>query len=296
MAHAAQELIDLKKEHDFLVCVDSDGCAFDSMEIKHKECFIPNTINYWGLQSVSKYAREAAEFVNLYSKWRGINRFPALIETLELTANRAEAKARGFVIPETAALRRWMNIETKLGNPALEAEVAENHDPVMERTLDWSKAVNRDVEKIVRDVPPFPGVRESLELLQAFADVIVVSATPGEALEREWAEHDITKYVKVVAGQEMGTKAECIALAKNGRYADDHILMVGDAPGDLSAARKNGVLFYPINPGNEELSWTRFINEAHAKFLNGTYAGAYEESLIAEFETYLPESPPWKKG
>ena len=46
------------------------------MELKHKECFIPNTINYWGLQGVSKYAREAAEFVNLYSKSRGVNRFP----------------------------------------------------------------------------------------------------------------------------------------------------------------------------------------------------------------------------
>ncbi len=25
--------------HEFLVCIDSDGCAFDTMEIKHKECF-----------------------------------------------------------------------------------------------------------------------------------------------------------------------------------------------------------------------------------------------------------------
>ena len=53
------------------------------MEMKHKECFIPNIINSYELQGISKYAREAAEFVNLYSKSRGINRFPALIETLE---------------------------------------------------------------------------------------------------------------------------------------------------------------------------------------------------------------------
>ncbi len=68
-----------KKQHPFLIAIDSDGCVFDTMEIKHKECFIPNIIKYWGLQPVSKYARAAAEFVNLYSKWRGINRFPALI-------------------------------------------------------------------------------------------------------------------------------------------------------------------------------------------------------------------------
>ena len=74
---------EITPQHDFLVGIDSDGCAFDTMELKHKECFIPNTINYYNLQAVSKYAREAAEFVNLYSKSRGVNRFPALLETLD---------------------------------------------------------------------------------------------------------------------------------------------------------------------------------------------------------------------
>lgn len=55
-------MIDFTPKHDYLVGIDSDGCAFDTMELKHKECFIPNIINYWGLQGVSKYAREAAEF------------------------------------------------------------------------------------------------------------------------------------------------------------------------------------------------------------------------------------------
>ena len=42
----------------FLVGIDSDGCAFDTMELKHKECFIPVTINYWELQgSASTTAR-----------------------------------------------------------------------------------------------------------------------------------------------------------------------------------------------------------------------------------------------
>ena len=53
---AAQPLVDLKPKYDFFVGIDSDGCAFDTMEIKHKECFCPNIINYWGLQGVSKYA------------------------------------------------------------------------------------------------------------------------------------------------------------------------------------------------------------------------------------------------
>ena len=77
MADPARKLKDLHPENEFFVGIDSDGCVFDSMEIKHKECFIPQTVKHWGLQAVSRFAREAAEFVNLYSRYRGINRWPA---------------------------------------------------------------------------------------------------------------------------------------------------------------------------------------------------------------------------
>jgi hypothetical protein len=86
MSKHLEQLKNCPKEHNFFVGVDSDGCVFDTMEIKHKECFIPNIINYWDLQPVSKFARAAAEFVNLYSEWRGINRFPALTMTFDLLA------------------------------------------------------------------------------------------------------------------------------------------------------------------------------------------------------------------
>jgi len=282
-------------ECEYFIGIDSDGCAFDTMEIKHKECFIPNIIKHWDLQAVSKYAREAAEFVNLYSKWRGINRFPALLMVFDLLADRDEVKRRNVSPPEVPSLRRWAETETKLGNPALEKAVAETHDPVLERALRWSMAVNATVADIVHGVPPFPYVRESLERAQGKADMIVVSATPGEALTREWEEHDIAKYVKVIAGQEMGKKAEHLALATKGKYAPQHVLMVGDAPGDMKAARANDALFYPINPGHEEESWQRFYEEALDRFLAGNYGGDYEANLIAEFDKLLPEVPPWKR-
>ena len=53
---------------DFFVGIDSDGCVFDTMEVKHKECFIPNIVKFFELAAIAKYAREVAEFVNLYSK------------------------------------------------------------------------------------------------------------------------------------------------------------------------------------------------------------------------------------
>ena len=173
------------RKHDYLVGIDSDGCAFDTMELKHKECFIPNIINYWELQGVSKYAREAAEFVNLYSKSRGINRFPALIEVLEWLQKRPEVKARGVKISIPQPLRDWIKRETKLGNPALEKEVKHGNDPDLKLTLEWSKAVNKAIENMVRNVPPFPFVRESMKKLCQKADILVVSATPHEALQRE---------------------------------------------------------------------------------------------------------------
>ena len=78
-------------------------------------------------------------------------------------------------------------------------------------------------------------------------------------------------------------------------YEADKILMVGEAPGDHKAAAENSALFFPINPGAEEASWKRFFDEAIDKFLAGEYAGDYEKALVEEFDTYLPELPPWKR-
>ena len=284
-----------EKRHDFLIGIDSDGCAFDTMEIKHKECFIPNTINYFGLQAISKYAREAAEFVNLYSKYRGVNRFPALTKTIDLLKDRPEVAARGVTLPELQGVRDWIQRETKLGNPTLKAEVAENDDPDLKLALEWSIAVNDTVDNMVHGVPPFPQVRESLQKLSSVADMIVCSATPNGALTKEWNEHDLAQYVQAICGQEIGSKKESLEATSSRGYDKDKVLMIGDAPGDMKAAKAVDALFYPINPGAEEYSWDRFFKEACDKFLNGEYAGEYEATLIAEFDNYLPENPPWKR-
>lgn len=284
-------MFEFTPKHSYLVGIDSDGCAFDSMEVKHKECFIPNTINSYELQGVSKYAREAAEFVNLYSKSRGINRFPALVETLEWLQKRPEVRARGVEIRIPAGLVAWMQRETKLGNPALKAAVEETGDPDLQLALEWSQAVNDAVSRIVRGVPPFPWVRQCLEKLAGRADLLVISATPNEALHREWEEHDLSRYVDAICGQEVGTKKETLGVAK--QYNPGHALMVGDAPGDYQAAAANQALFFPINPGHEEASWKRLHDEGIERFLGGTFDAAYQQTLLDEFDRHLPEHPPW---
>jgi len=292
---AARPLLELQSRYDFFVGIDSDGCALDTMEIKQKECYTPNTIKHWGLQPVSKYAREVALFVNLYSQWRGINRWPALVMVFDLLRERPEVIKRGVEPPQALKLREFIASGFPLSNEGLRAYMAEHPDPELDTALAWTTGVNAAVADMVHGVPPFPYVRESLEMMQDKADIIVVSATPGEALNREWEEHDIAKYVRVIAGQEMGSKTEHLKLAASGKYAPDHILMIGDAPGDMKAARANNALFFPINPGYEEESWRRFYEEGFHKFAAGEYAGEYEASLIAEFEKLLPEVPPWKR-
>ena len=93
----------------------------------------------------------------------------------------------------------------------------------------------------------------------------------------------------------MGTKTQHLQYATKGRYRENHVLMVGDAPDDLKAAQANNALFYPINAGGEDDSWKEFYNEALDRFLRGRYAGAYEKKLIEEFDRRLPNKPPWLK-
>jgi len=292
---SARSLADMDPKYAFFVGIDSDGCAFDTMEIKHKECFTPNIIKHWGLQAVSKYAREAAEFVNLYSKWRGTNRWPALIKVFDLLRECPEVQARNINPPEAPNLRKFIADDRyPKSNDGLKAYMETYPGPDLDTAWAWTTAVNATVADMVHGVPPYPYVRESIRFLADKADIIVVSATPLEALIREWQEHDLAQYVRVIAGQEMGKKALHLALASKGKYAPGHVLMVGDAPGDMRAARANDALFYPINPGYEEASWHRFYEEAIHKFLQGAYAGGYEAELIEQFESLLPDTPPWR--
>jgi phosphoglycolate phosphatase-like HAD superfamily hydrolase len=284
-------LSDFQPEREFFVGIDSDGCVFDSMELKHKECFIPAFIRHYGLQGVSKYAREAAEFVNLYSTTRGVNRFPGLVAQLDWLRRRPEVAARGVTIPALESLRRWIEHEPKLGNPALAEAVAATNDPELQQAMDWSLAVNRAIAEMVEGVPPFPYVRECLERLADAADLLVVSATPNAALEAEWQEHAIAPLVQRICGQEYGSKKELLKVARH--YGPAKALMIGDAPGDYQAAVVNECLFFPINPGHEEQSWHRLFEEGIDRFLAGEFSGEYQQRLLDEFNRLLPERPPW---
>ena len=297
----AKPLKEYKPKKKFFVGIDSDGCAFDTMGIKQRECFCPWLIAYFGLQPVAQAARECKEFADLFSRTRGANRHKTAKRIIaELLPSHPMVKARNFKVPQYPHYFAWVDDpKSLLSNDGLKQAIADASDAEakaeLENALQWSERVNASIKDIVKGMPPFPFVRESLEKIKKQADAIVVSATPCEALAREWEEHDIAQYVDVIAGQEMGKKAEHLSYAAKGRYDKDHILMIGDAPGDMKAAKANDALFYPVNPGDETESWKRFQDEAFDKFINGEYAGSYEEKLIVDFLEHLPETAPWER-
>ncbi len=298
---AQKELIEFKPEHEFFVGIDSDGCVFDTMGIKQRECFCPWMIAYFNLQPVAKTVRECKEFADLYSKTRGANRHITVKRILtELLPSHPMVKIRGFKVPQFPHYFKWVDDPNSLlSNEGLKKAIkkakSNEERKELEHALEWSKRVNWSIKEIVKCIPPFPWVRESLEKLSKKTDIIVVSSTPTEALRREWKEHDVARYTCVIAGQEMGKKKEHLELAASGKYKENHTLMIGDAPGDLKAAEANNALFFPTNPGDEEKSWERFYQEGIDRFINLEFAGEYQKMLLEEFDKYLPTKPPWIK-
>nr|NLI49310.1 HAD hydrolase-like protein [Propionibacterium sp.] len=292
---AAQVLVDFVPTKKFFVGIDSDGCAMDAMDIKHQECFTPCYIKHWDLQPISTLARETALFVNLHSITRGLNRWLALKQLLDLLRDRVEVAERGVTIPEYPELTAFIEAP---GYPLSDKGIAKYYEDhpseTIARAIRWGDAVNAAIADMVHGCGPFPGVREAMQAMQADVDCMTVSATPLHALEYEWNAHGIAQYMKVIAGQEMGSKAEHVQYAAKGKYDDDKIMLIGDAPGDRDAAAKVGCAYYPILPGREKQSWARFKDEALPKFLDGTFAGAYQQGLIEEFNAMLPSEVPWE--
>lgn len=272
---------DFHKKFNYLVCVDSDGCAMDTMDIKHIKCFGPEAVKEWGLDAYYDRFMEVWNHVNLYSKTRGINRFKGLVMTLELL------KEEGLPISDISEIAHWTKTSDELSNLALERAIAQSGSEQLKKVLTWSIAVNKSIKELPEEDKPFPNVLETLTKIGQVADVAIVSSANGGAVVSEWTRHGLAPIVQVMLGQEAGSKAFCIQELKKFGFSDNYILMVGDAPGDLDAAMTNGVLYYPILVGKEGFSWKRLAEEALDKLLKGDFRGQYQDQLIEEFNSTL---------
>ena len=279
----------------FLVCIDSDGSVFDSMTLKHRECFAPAFIKHFRLQQAGRLAQETWEYVNLNSKDRGSNRFKALLQVLGLLRLRPEIQATGIDIPRLDGLAAWVAREPQLSNSSLEAALTRSPDPDLERALAWSNEINQVVERTMGDgVAPFRAAVRALTAISLKSDIIVVSQGPAERIAHEWAKQGLSGWPLRILGQEHGTKTGMIENAMVNRYRENHVLVIGDALGDLDAARENNSLFFPITPGREESSWELLLNEGLERFFEEEYSESYSDGLIAAFKASLLDYPPWR--
>src|SRR3954466_11119262 len=144
-------LKEFRPTKEFFVGIDSDGCAFNSMEVKHNDCFSVSVVRYYGLSVISRQVHQAWDFVNLYSQTRGCNRFKALLSVFDLLREMPRVQRSGVKVPELPYLREWVKNETTLGNPRLKELVETSTGPKHEELVhlyEWSKGVNKYVEEI----------------------------------------------------------------------------------------------------------------------------------------------------
>ena len=267
-----------EKKKEFLICVDSDGCAMDTMDIKHIRCFGPWMVEEWGLGQWKEPILERWNEINLYTMTRGINRFKGLAEML------GEVHETYMEIEDLPVLEKWVEESSELSNQALADAIREKESVALKKALSWSVKVNEKINDLPFDVKkPFAGVKEALAAAHEKADIAIVSSANLQAVEEEWELYGLLKHVDILLAQDTGSKAFCIGeLVKKG-YNVRNVLMTGDAPGDYEAASKNGVFFYPILVRHENESWEEFRNEGALRLFDGSYEGAYQEKKIAEF-------------
>ena len=287
------DLINFLPKSTTFAGVDSDGCVFDTMEVKQKDFFHPAIIRHWKLEAIDPQERAAAEFTYLYSTFRGLNRFLGLCKTIELLNDWPEASDK-VLLPDPAALRAFCDSGLPLSNATIKAEARKTGSTLLEEAYQWSVKLNEDIERYMPDPPIFEGAVQALQHLSEHSDVIVISQTQSVSLLKDWHRENLIQYVSVIAGPEMGSKIDHFTMAAVNRYPGEAILMIGDAPGDLATAQTIGCNFFPINPGHEVESWQQFLEEAYDLFLAGGFAKEYQQELNREFKALLPKTPPWK--
>lgn len=263
-----------------LVCIDSDGCAIDSMTVKHEKAFGPAFAEVWQVPEGEKPAvLKDWNDINLYRITRGINRFQGLAAILEMHSKYADHMER-------KQLNTWIKETKALSSDALQKEYEKCGLGIMKKALAWSDRVN----EIISQLPlaaPFIGVKETIARLKEQADIAVVSSANPKAIEEEWVDSGLCDFVDYFYSQADGTKTECIKKLISMGYEPSKTMMVGDAFGDYQAAKDNGVCFYPILAAGESKSWKDLRLKYAPLFLQGQFSEKVQRELLERMKENL---------
>ena len=78
-----EDVKEFRKTREFLICIDSDGCVMNTMDVKHMRCFGPCLVYEWDLGEYRDEIIRLWRKVNLLSVSRGVNRFQGLAKVLK---------------------------------------------------------------------------------------------------------------------------------------------------------------------------------------------------------------------
>ncbi|MGN1205936.1 MAG: HAD hydrolase-like protein [Eubacterium sp.] len=262
----------------YAFCVDSDGCVMDTMTPKHQLCFGPEAISVWNLEPWEKEAKKRWEEINLWQVTRGIHRFQGIYFFLQ------EYRDHVDYANELPKLEHWLRTTEEYSEKSLEREIKITNSNLLQQVLNWSRNVNREIEKIPRDkAKVFAGVKEIILGICKEADVYIISSANKEAVCREWEDAGILNYVIECMTQEKGTKRACLRQVFESGYEKNNMLMVGDAVGDKESADSVQIPFFPILAGKEEQSWQEGRQTAFPAWLNGKYTKEMQRHFENQF-------------
>lgn len=274
--------MEIKEIKDFLVCIDSDGCAMDTMNVKHYEAFGPEFVKIMDVEEQKENVLKRWNKTNLFSHRRGINRFLGFLDGLEYINENIRP------VEEIEVFQNYIDNDGKLSIDGMEDAYEKIKSNIFKKAIDWSYNVNDAIEKIPREKnKPFDNVLPTLKEIAKKANIVVISSATEDAIKQEWSKAGLMDYIDAVFTQEFGTKTESIAHAvAQGNYEKHKVIKIGDALGDLQAARDNNVYFYPIIAKKEEQSWINFRDEYFQKFIMGEY-NQVQDKLINKFISEL---------
>lgn len=276
------KLFEFTKKKDFLICIDSDGTAMDTMGIKHMRCFAPCMIAEWGLEQWTDSILQRWGKVNLYKMTRGMNRFQALLDAL------TEADLQYLQVKGLGEFEYWVETSPELSNESLQAEFDRTGKEIFQKALRWSEESDKKIAELeASDKKAFSEVKESLAYASQFADIAIISANDYETVSEEWKTNGLLEYADVICSREDGTTVGCIKELLSKRYPVSHVMMTGDTPIDMKSAQKNGVFFFPILTGHENESWKEFRTSAVENLTHKKFAGPCQRELLDKFTRNL---------
>lgn len=271
----ASQLIQGSKMKEFVFCIDSDGCAMDTMTFKHQLYFGPIAAKVFNISDADNFVREWNE-TNLYRLTRGINRFVGLKEALE------KAKVKGM-----DNFYNWVLNTKSYSNESLKAEIDLKQTEDLKLALKWSNLVNEAIKNHPIKAKSFKGVFDCLKKYHQIADIYVVSSANKQAVLEEFENEGLTAFVREIYCQDKGKKEDIIKMLIEAGYDQTKMIMIGDALGDLKAAKVNNIRFYPILANKEVESWSLFKDKYADAFLKGDLDDLMQLSLIESFENNL---------